>query len=320
MTVQAKDDGSGLQAQSVTVHAPVRAVRGRVISSSRGIVTIAASTGAAITVHIPSGVIATDGGRKLAVPSLHTGSFVRIKGYGEMGGTIRATSITIMHPAVRTSATIVSTAGGVTIRTSTGERFQLQFGTNTEITGGTARYSLSRGDLGAGARVHVEGVVASNGALVVTSLDVRLRATTVRGKVAAVSATTLSVKVAGKQVRLRDLPEMEIWQGSHSLVLSDLVVGDDVSVYGFHLPHSTILARKITVHRRIATLDGVIASLTDDGFTVQAADGVHRVITSTETIQTSGNAPAVAQTVHVTGYLRGDDVLLATRIRIVSKP
>jgi hypothetical protein len=68
-------------------------------------------------------------------------------------------------------------------------------------------------------------------------------------------------------------------------------------------------------------VDGTVASQTVDGFMLDAADGPHRVLVSGSTVftgmPTSGPTPGLA--VHVTGYLRGDGSILATRVRAGKK-
>jgi cytoskeletal protein CcmA (bactofilin family) len=103
------------------------------------------------------------------------------------------------------------------------------------------------------------------------------------------------------------------------LTLADIVSGDDVTVYGYALSGGTIVARKITVHRRLLAVDGTVASITDQSFVLTAADGPHTVLISgaTAVLGPVGTVLAAGMKVHVTGYLRGDGIILATRVRIV---
>jgi hypothetical protein len=112
-------------------------------------------------------------------------------------------------------------------------------------------------------------------------------------------------------------PNTTFAQGSHTLALTDLVVGDDVTVYGYDGGGELVLARKVLVHRHIVGMDGTVAALTANGFTLQASDGPHPVILSATTIYTNLTAGSIVagMAIHVTGYLRGDGSILATRVR-----
>jgi hypothetical protein len=172
-----------------------------------------------------------------------------------------------------------------------------------------------------GAKVHVRGSLASDGSVKVQELDVRLASVVLRGQVTAIIGSTWTVEVAGESKTVRLLSATTFAQGSHSLVASDVVAGDDVTVYGYGIRGNEIMARKVLVHRRLMAVDGTVASLTNDGFVLSASDGSDRVILSTTTIFTGGtNADVVVgATVHVTGYRRGDGVILATHVRIGKK-
>jgi hypothetical protein len=53
-----------------------------------------------------------------------------------------------------------------------------------------------------------------------------------------------------------------------------------------------------------------------------SSEGSNRVILSSSTVVTGGTTDDITSgaPVHVTGYLRGDGVILATRVRIGKKP
>jgi hypothetical protein len=71
------------------------------------------------------------------------------------------------------------------------------------------------------------------------------------------------------------------------------------------------------------TLSGTVSALLPDGLTMTAADGSHRVIVGSATVvvvRVAGQQIVVGEAVRVTGYPRGDGVILATRITITSKP
>jgi hypothetical protein len=121
------------------------------------------------------------------------------------------------------------------------------------------------------------------------------------------------------QVRLDDLTS--ILQGTHALISTDVVIGDNITVHGYSGGAQLVFARKILVHRRLLALDGKIASLNAGGFVFSASDGDHTVLLNPDTIYTGGTSAdlVVGASVHVTGYLRGDGTILATRIRLAKK-
>jgi hypothetical protein len=100
--------------------------------------------------------------------------------------------------------------------------------------------------------------------------------------------------------------------------VDDIVVGDDVTIYGYGVRPDTILARKVLVHRRLVAMDGIIVSVATGELTVTGATGNTRVLMSDLTAL-SGDVPATGLAVHVTGYLRGDGVILATAVRVGKK-
>jgi hypothetical protein len=106
------------------------------------------------------------------------------------------------------------------------------------------------------------------------------------------------------------------------LTAGDIVVGDDVTAYGYTLKGNVILARKVSVHRRLLGLDGIVASVNDASFDLTASDGSHTVFVNGTTLifGVAGTTLAPGMKVHVTGYLRGDAVVLATRVRILKSP
>jgi hypothetical protein len=127
------------------------------------------------------------------------------------------------------------------------------------------------------------------------------------------------LKLAGSAASVRLTTSTTYFQGSHTLTAADIVVGDDITVYGYSLSGGAMVARKIAVHRRLLALDGIVASITDQSFVLTAADGSHTVLVTSATavLGPAGAVLAAGMKVHVTGYLRGDGTILATRVRIV---
>jgi hypothetical protein len=122
----------------------------------------------------------------------------------------------------------------------------------------------------------------------------------------------MGIKDAAGQHVLHLDPAATLLQGSRSLLPADVVVGDDATAEGYTV-RDGILVRKLMVHRPLVGLDGTVAALGAGGLTLLTPAGSVRVAIGTDT-QVTG-APAVGMAIHVTGYRRGDGVILATRVR-----
>lgn len=314
-------EGQTLVASSLTLSLRTKTVRGQVAALGKKALTVRTTGGLQVRIDLPAKIAVADPGSSVHPAVLHVGSYVRIQGYVEPSGAVRAFAIEILHPSVSASATIVAAAPTVTVRTSKDLQFQLRFAGSSQISVSRLDVPLQPADLAVGMRVHVQGVIQSDGTLLVDTLVVRLTSLTVRGQISAVTGQVLSVQTAAGQMESRLLTSTTFVQGSHTLILTDLVVGDDVTVYGYRLRADTMLVRKVLVHRKLVGLDGTVNSPRSDGFTLTAADGTHRVVMGVDTIITGGVAGDVVAgaVVHVAGYLRGDGVVLATRLRIVKK-
>ncbi|HEX8919727.1 MAG TPA: DUF5666 domain-containing protein, partial [Chloroflexota bacterium] len=171
-------------------------------------------------------------------------------------------------------------------------------------------------DIPVGTRVSAQGKMQSDGTLLVLRLDIHLTPVTVRGTVTAMSDGQLSLKAGNNATHVRMDSHTVVMQGSHPLTVSDIVVGDDISVHGDSLG-AWLAASKIMVHRKLTALDGTVGELTADGFTLVTSDGGHRVIVTSTTVFTGGTTSSFVPgtALHVTGYRRGDGVILATRIK-----
>jgi RNase P/RNase MRP subunit p29 len=150
----------------------------------------------------------------------------------------------------------------------------------------------------------------------VSFASVRLTHASVRATVRSISGDALVVQNGTQAMTVRVTAETVIAQGSHTIGLQDLVVGDDVTADGYQLGTDTLLGRKVLVHRKLVGVDGMISSLTADGFSLATASGDIRVIVGTATVVVG--SPAAGATVHVTGYRRGDGSILATRVRVTA--
>jgi hypothetical protein len=206
------------------------------------------------------------------------------------------------------------------VATAGGERYRLRIPSGVQIVASRSQLPLKPEDIPVGVRVHVDGTIDNTGRLLVSAMTVSLSSVTLQGRLTEIDPGWV-VHTAAGDFHLRLQSDTPIAQGSHLLTPADVVPGDAVSVYGYTLAQSTVLVRKIDVHRKLEALDGTIAALNPDGFVLQSVDGQHRVITAASTI-ISGVGTTVAQglSVHVTGYLRGDGVILATRVRILKPP
>jgi hypothetical protein len=173
--------------------------------------------------------------------------------------------------------------------------------------------SITLDDVPAGTHVHVMGTVESDGSILVTTAVVHLASVTTAGTVGSVSSSGLSVVTAAGTLTVRAGTSAEIVQGSHVLRLADVVPGDTVTVEGYQ-GNGVVLLRKLLVHRPLVGLSGVVQAIGSDGLTLSGSVGVTHVLVGPET-QVTGTV-ATGVTVHVTGYRRGDGVIVATRIRV----
>jgi hypothetical protein len=309
--------GGALIASSITVTVTSRTVHGRVSTAATSYLVLAESAGKQVRADLLPGEYASDGKTRLAPGSLRAGVYLQVTGWVEAVDRLRATALAVQHPNVSLAATVVSITDGLTISTSAGTRYRLRFSGSSQIVASRVQVSLTQADIPVGTRVHVDGSVDASGRLLVTSMTVRLNSVTLQGQVTE-AVLNWTVKTGAATYALRVQADTPVVQGTHALTLDDIVPGDSVTVYGYSLAQSTVLVRKIQVHRKLKTLDGTVAALNPDGFVLQSADGQHRVITSVSTVLSGvGTTVAVGQSVHVTGYLRGDGVVLATRVRIV---
>jgi hypothetical protein len=308
--------GSTLIATSLAITVTARTVHGRIAHAGRGYLQIQATAGADIRVDLFAGISALDGNKRLPPESLPAGVYVRVIGWVEAADRLRATGLTVEHPSLSIAGTVVSTSGGLTVATATGERYLLRLASGSQIMASRLQLPLKAADIPAGVRVHVDGTIDTTGRLLVSAMTVRLSSVTLHGTLAQ-GNSGWDVKTASSTLRLRLQTDTSVVQGSHTLTLTDIVPGDSVTIYGYSLAQSAVLVRKLEVHRKLIELDGTVIAINPDGFDLQSADGQHHVVTSASTV-VSGVATAIAAgfSVHVTGYLRGDGVILATRVRI----
>jgi hypothetical protein len=308
-----------LIASSISITVAERTVSGRAGHVSGGRFVIAASRSSSWTVDTTAGPSFVDGGKRLALSVLRSGAYLRAGGYVESPGTLRAVHIEVMHPQLSISATVISVSGGLVVQTTQGDRYTLKLTPATVISAGRAQVQLALADIPAGVKVRIQGTVRVDGLFLVSRLTVNLPSFTVRGQVTRIVTSIITVQAAGGSIQIKIGTQTTFFQTSHQIKLSDIVVGDDVTVYGYSA--STVLARKILVHRKRLTVSGTVEALTADGLTLQAVDGPHHILVSSATvlIAAAGQQIAVGMVVRVTGYLRGDGVILAIRITITSK-
>ncbi|MDQ2745154.1 MAG: DUF5666 domain-containing protein [Chloroflexota bacterium] len=305
-----------LVASSLTVEVTIHVLKGRVVRVAPGRLDVRTTSGLH-SITLLSGVVPSDGGHRVSLSALHPGAFVEARGYSVPRQPLRALSVSVQHPHLQFSAVVIGTTPLLTVRTSKGETYQLLLTNASTITAGRVVAQLKPADIPSGERVHVAGVVGTDGRLTVDELRVRLHSVTVRGQIATVSSRDLSVDAASGPVVVQPQSSSEYEQGAHSIQRGDLVVGDDVTVYGYTVAHHRVLLRKLVVHRRLTALEGTVGSFTGQSIILDAPDSPHHVLLSDSTIFTGGTSSdiAVGVTLHVTGYLRGDGVVLATRVR-----
>lgn len=254
-----------------------------------------------------------DGGQHVPARALRIGAFLEIRGYETTSHQLRATAIRVLHPELDITGTFSSDASGFSTRTSQGEVYRFHVSEATQISNERAPVTVTMDDVPDGVHLHVMGTARSDGSISAANVVVRLQSRTFRGKVLSITGSSLTVSSGTGQETVRLDANAAIRQGSQTLQVSDVAVGDDVTVAGY-IGRTAILARFVQVHRPLIGLTGVVQSMGTGGLTLNSSTGVVRVTIgpTTELIGTI----ALGLTVHVTGYRRGDGVILATRIRV----
>ncbi|HZU14827.1 MAG TPA: DUF5666 domain-containing protein [Chloroflexota bacterium] len=298
-------EGRLLVASRVTVTATAGSASGRITAVSAHRLTLGTRH---VLVDLPASAGLTDGGEHIAVSVLRVGTYVHVSGFTIAAHHLRAVDVTVDHPLVDISGAVTAVSP-LTMRTSSGETYVLVLQYGVSITTEHTLLPVPAGELAPGTRIHAHGTMNTDGTLGTDLVQVRLPSVSVRATVTSVTAGELTLSDGD---RVAAGTEVSVTQGSRSLTLADIVTGDDVTVEGYRA-RDVVLARRILVHRRLVGVDGVITSLTNDGFLMTVAGRQMAVIVSTATDESV--QPAAGQAVHVTGYQRGDGSILATRIR-----
>lgn len=319
ITVRGILSGVTLLASSVTLSERTESLSGRLRSVRGETLTVFRASGAARRVDVPPDVRVRDGTSRRGLSSLHPGTYLEVHGYAESSGRIRATAIDILHPSLDITGVLVTVLPALTLQTTRGEQYRLSLTAQTQISAERAAIELAARDLPAGVHVHVVGTMRSDGTLAVQQLVARLQSVTLAGSVQAVasSSMTLGMPTGGQKVRIESVTS--VVQGSKSIDLASIVPGDDVTVDGYRAGGGWIIARKVTVHRRLIGLDGYISALAGDSVSLTVSTGATVQVEISDATQITGGTIALGWDVHVTGYRRGDGVVLATRVR-VGKP
>lgn len=303
--------GATLLASSVEVSVEAREINGRLVGMARATLQVKAA-GRVVAIDLGGAPEILDAGRRLAAAALQIGAFLEVKGYAPASFHLRATSIRVLHPALDITGTLVTDVKGRSVRTSAGAIFRIHISHSTQVSNARAPVTLTMEDVPSGTRLHVTGTARSDGSIAVAAIVVQLSSVTLRGKITAVSANGIAVSSGTNTQSVRLDASTSIWQGAQSLQPTDLVVGDDVTVQGY-AARDAILARTLQVHRPLVGLDGIVQATGSGGITLSAATSTVYVVVGPDT-QVSGSI-AIGSNVHVTGYRRGDGVILATRIR-----
>jgi RNase P/RNase MRP subunit p29 len=311
--------GAELQASTVTGSASSASETGRLNRVAGRTLLLHRSSGKVVRIDLPAGITPKDGGHAVSLTQLGRGAYLHASGYTELSKALRAVAVTVLHPTLDLRGVLSWQGRTATVRTAGGDSYVALFGRRSAISASRLAGSLRSADIPGGTSVHVVGTVDISGSLAVQTLIARLHSATIRAKIGSMDATGPVVEAAGSEVHVRFIPSTTFFQGSHPLTAGDIVTGDDVTVFGYALSGGTIVARKIAVHRRLLGLDGVVASVTGQSFVLTAADGPHTVLVSATTVVsgTAGTVLAAGMKVHVTGYLRGDGTILATRLHIL---
>lgn len=307
-----------LVADQISLTLVARTLTGRVTRVARSYLIVQRGTTEIMRVDMPPGISVMDGSKRVTVG---VGADVQAAGYEIHLGEIRAISVRVVHLAVVLTGTAIVSRGVLTLQTSQGERYRLRVTRATQLSTGRDAIVLTAASIPSGTRIRAQGIIGTDGSVTVSQLTIRLTSVTLRGTVSAISATSVTVATPTGTSDVQLSASVTYAQGSHPMDLAGVVLGDDVTVYGYDGGHGIVLARKFLIHRRITGVDGAVASLSTTGFVLTAADGPHAVLLTATTIFT-GLTPTtieVGMAVHVTGYRRGDGSILATRVR-VGKP
>lgn len=306
--------GATLDASSLAVTATSRSVSGRVVATG-AVLRLQERDGTIISIHLSPGVQVIDGAARVATGAIKPGVYLHVHGYEEGDGSILAESIEVVHPAIEVVGVVVRAAPHLVVRDVNGQRVAITLSPTITISTGSSRLALRASAIPLGVTVRVYGRVGREGEVVATRITVHLVHLTLRGKVTTLAAGGLSVDAGSGPQRILLAPNATIRQGTHPLRLADVVVGDDVTVVGYAFGAGTILARTLDVHRTRLTVTGTISALTTRGFSLTGANGDTQVVTNAATQVAVGVTVQVGAVVKVSGYLRGDGVLLAGEIR-----
>lgn len=311
--------GTELHASIITAVATSASVTGRLAGVTGRTLLLKRSSGKVVRIDLPAGITLRDAAHPVTLSQVGRGAYLHVSGYAGLSKSLRANVVTVLHPTLDLRGVLSWRGRTATVRTTKGESYVSLFGKNSAIRASRLAGSLRALDIPDGTAVEVMGTIDISGSLAVRTLIARLHSASVRAKVDAMAAKALELKPAGSTVEVRLIASTTFFQGSHSLGASDIVIGDDLTVVGYALSGGAVVARKVTVHRRLIGLDGTVASITDQSFVLTAIDGAHTVLVSGSTlvIGVAGTVLASGMTVHVTGYLRGDAMILATRVRVL---
>lgn len=311
VTVKGVPNGNILTAHAVTVSVTVREVPGRLTFVSTARLRLI-SRGRTVTLDLSGSPAVRDRGHDQSLGALDVGTFVAARGYVLGSDRLRATRIKVQHPSLDITGTLVLAGAGYRVHVTGGEVYRVHVGEATEVSAGAAPVTLAMENIPAGVHVHVAGTARTDGSLSARSVAAHLRAVSLRGTIAFVSGSVMGITDAAGQHALHLDPAATLLQGSRSLLPTDVVVGDDATADGYTV-RAGILVRKLMVHRPLVGLDGTVGALGAGGLTLLTPTGSVRVAIGADT-QVTG-APTVGMAIHVTGYRRGDGVILATRVR-----
>ncbi len=310
--------GSDVLASSVQITVRRATESGRVTSFHAGLVTVRRSSGATARALIPAGVPVTDRGRRVPVQVIQPGVYVRVVGYAQPSKIVRATGAAVQHPALDVNGVLVWHSSTPAIRSGDGQTFDARFTPTSTVTAPHLNAALVPRDIPSGARVHVLGTADSSGEIVVDSVNVHLAHASIRARASSIGETGLTLQ-STTAVSVRFVRSTVFTQGTHALTAADIVRNDDVTVTGYTVSGNVILAEKVAVHRKLTGFDATVTTVAGGEITVTAATLARTVLLSgtTEIIGVAGTVLVPGMKVHVTGYLRGDGVVLATRVRIM---
>ena len=191
-----------------------------------------------------AGATIHQGDQTITVADLNVGDQIRFAETRNADGTYKITDIVVVAPTA--DGTVKSVAGSVLTsiqRDGTAEPITLTSSTTYQLGGQPATVDA----LTAGAQVHVEGTIASDGKFTATAI--RIQPATAAGTVTATSATSITVKDQAGSSTVIDVNASTKYgrRGAAAASLADVKIGSFVVAQGRRNADGSIAASQVVV-------------------------------------------------------------------------